>query len=205
VAFSDIALQPMSQTGKPDQDVPFEIVPESQQDFQYYKNRPDFRDEAGNTVSDTRSQTPASFLSKDDFSSPPSSRPGSPAFHSPRQHQQHRGGVHRKPVDPSHVPEQFRSGIPASSTNEGGDLGLRHGPYTDPYDDRTNLLHGVGDVRTPTGEFMSVDRWRAPADESRDGSGRNTPAEELNSGYDYFRNSNYEYFRNSGYDSSGKQ
>lgn len=189
MAFSDIAMQPMTPTGKPDQDVPFELVPEAQQDFQFYKNRSDFREGGSDVASDSRNQTPVSFRGKEDFSSPPSSRETSPAPHALQQ----RTAVHRKQFDQSNVPSQFRT-TPLSS--ESVDLGMRHGPYTDPYDDRTNLLHGAGDVRTPNGEFMSLARWRTPGDESgsefgghgyRDTSTTNTPAEELNAGYDYFR------------------
>jgi len=186
MAFSDIAMQPMSQSGKPDQDVPFEIVPESQQDFQFYRNRADFREEGGDIFSDSRSQTPVSHIGKEEFGSPSSSRQGSPA---PRPGQQH--SIPRRPFDQSHVPSQFRSTPLISS--DGGDLGMRHGAYTDADDDRANLLGGVGDAKTPTGEFLSLDRWRASGG-SRDGnesyhdtSTANTPAEELNSGYDYFR------------------
>jgi len=182
-AFSDIAMQPIAQN-KPPQDVPFEIVPEAQQDFQFYKNRADFREEAGDMVSE-RSQTPISFMGKENYESRPNSRGASPPA-PPHPPQEYRGVPHRKQFDQSHVPSQFRTEPRRKSTEE-GDLGMRpHGPYTDPYDDRTNLLHGVGDVRTPTGEFMSLDRWRTPA-ASRNSTGVNTPADELNSGYDYFR------------------
>ncbi|KIW46497.1 uncharacterized protein PV06_02166 [Exophiala oligosperma] len=190
--FSDIAMQPMSPNKPPPPDVPFEIVPEAQQDFHFYRNRPEFRDQAGDTLSE-RSQTPMSMsgYGKESYNSPPSSRPMSPAVgartHTPPQ--EYRGVPHRKQFDQSHVPNQFRTTNNRRSV-EGGDLGLRpHGPYTDPYgqyDDRTNLLHGVGDVRTPTGEFMSMDRWRSPS-QSRDRTSTHTPVDELNSGYDYFR------------------
>jgi len=84
------------------------------------------------------------------------------------------------------VPGQFR----AASTHVapvGSNVGLPHGPYTDPYDDRANLLSTAGDIRTPNGEFMSVDRFRTLGMESRDGSeiNDNTPRDE--GGYDYFR------------------
>lgn len=206
-AFSDIAMQPMNHTGKVVQDVPFEIVPEAQQDYQFYKNRSDFREQGGDTPSRTqtpipfagkegydsagssRAQTPVAFMGKEDYHSPRSSRAGSP---SPRPVQQHHG-IHRKPVDPSHVPSQIRAA--ALATSESGDLGMHHGPYLDITDDRANLLQGVGDLRTPNGEFMSIDQWRTH-DESREGSdtgiyrdnsGGYTPTEETNLGYDYFR------------------
>jgi len=177
MAFSDIAMQPMTEARKPSQNVPFEFVPEAQQDFQFYKNREDFRAEAGDDMLDeSRAQTPATSTGKNDFGSLPSTRDSSPA-------PVPRAAVHRKQFDQSNVPEHFRTTHVAPAA---GDLGLRHGPYTDPYDDRTNLLGAAGDVRTPNGEFMSVDRFRTPT-ESRDGteSGYNTPRNE--GGYDYFR------------------
>ncbi|KIX03066.1 uncharacterized protein Z518_06616 [Rhinocladiella mackenziei CBS 650.93] len=184
MAFSDIAMQPMTQTGKPDQDAPFEIVPESQQDFQFYKNRTDFREEAGDIISDSRSQTPISFMAKDP---PGRSREASPA---PRAVQQIHS-IPRKLLDQTHVPSQFRRSVPP--TADGGDLGMRQPTYADPYDDRTNLLNDGGDVRTPNEEFISLDRWQTSSRDGsiprgyRDNSATNTPAEELNSGYDYFR------------------
>ncbi|KAL2398526.1 hypothetical protein ABEF93_000942 [Exophiala dermatitidis] len=231
MAFSDIAMQPMNHTGKVVQDVPFEIVPEAQQDFQFYKNRSDFRGQGGDTPSrtatpipfggtdgynsaessrpqtpivytgkegysspgSTRAQTPVHSTRKEEYSSPEGSRGGS---HSPRLSQQYHGvGVHRKPVDPSHVPPQIRAA--ALGVPEAGDLGIQHGYYNDITDDRANLLHGVGDIRTPNGEFMSLDRWQTHED-GREGSdtipyrdynysGGHTPSEEMNTGYDYFR------------------
>ncbi|EXJ67479.1 uncharacterized protein A1O5_09492 [Cladophialophora psammophila CBS 110553] len=188
MAFSDIAMQPMSQASKPAQDVPFEFVPEAQQDFQFYKNREDFREDAGDMLSTSRSQTPASSFVGQKDSSPSSSRDTSPA---PEVVTQQQTTVHRKQFDQSNVPSQLRPSPAITPDGSSGGLGPRHGPYTDPYDDRTNLLGGVGDVRTPNGEFMSLDRWRTPVG-SRDGSEADvyrdvTPREELNTNYDYFR------------------
>ncbi|EXJ82985.1 hypothetical protein A1O3_06802 [Capronia epimyces CBS 606.96] len=203
LAFSDIAMQPMShQTGKVMQDVPFEIVPEAQQDYQFYKNHSDFRDQGGDTPS--RAQTPVSFAGKEgyispkgfrtqtpvpmtgreDYNSAESSRAGSPTTGPVQQHH----GIHRKPVDPSHIPTHLRTASLATSGD--GDLGVQH----DLNDDRTNLLQDIGDFRAPNGEFMSLDRWRTH--ESGDGSdagayrelgGGYTPSEEEFLGYDYFR------------------
>ena len=181
MAVSDIAMQPMSESSKPPQNVPFEFVSEAQQDFHFYKNRADFREGAGDDMlSNSRAQTPAPSLGgKDEFASGPSTREPSPA---PRV------AVHRKQFDQSKVPIQFRSTPAHVAPVEARDIELRHGPYTDPYDDRANLLGSAGDVPTPNGEFMSVDRWRAPP-ESRDGSETGyhdtTPRDELS--YDYFR------------------
>ncbi|KIW10507.1 hypothetical protein PV08_11471 [Exophiala spinifera] len=190
-----IAMQPLSPSKQPPSDVPFEIVPEAQQDFHFYRNRPEFRDNAGDTLSE-RSHTPISMsgYGKESYNSPPSSRAMSPVVaagagvHTYSPPQEYRGVPHRKQVDQSHVPSQFKTNKNRRSVG-GGDLGLRpQGPYTDPYDDRTTLLHGVGDVRAPTGEFMSMDRWRSSS-QGRDGprTRDHTPVEEMNSGYDYFR------------------
>ena len=179
LAFSDIAMLPMSETNRPPQNVPFEFVSEAQQDFQFYKYREDFRSEAGDDMlSDSRAQTPTPF-DKNDLASAPSTRDSSPS------------GITRKPVrrkefDHSNVHSQFRGG-PAHVAPMEGDMGLRHGPYTDPYDDRTNLLGAAGDMRAPNGGLMSVDRFRMAGLESREGSeyNDNTPRDEGN--YDYFR------------------
>ncbi|RVX72238.1 hypothetical protein B0A52_04442 [Exophiala mesophila] len=172
MAFSDIAMQPMAQTGAPDQDMPFEIVPEAQQDFSYYRGRSDFKEEAGEIFSDSRSTTPVSFMAggKEDFSYPgtaASSRASSPVSR-PQQPRP----VQRKEFDQSRVPAQFRL-----SQLE---------PPSDQYSDRANLLNDIGDIRTPNGEFMSTDRWQAPGSAYRDTSRTNTP-DESNNGYDYFR------------------
>jgi len=171
MAFSDIAMQPMSQSGAPDQDLPFEIVPEAQQDFSYYKSRSDFKDEGGDIFSESRSTTPVSFMSggKEALASrsgtPGSSRDISPAPQRPES-------IARKEFDQSHVPAQFRRSQP---------------PTSDPYDDRANLLAHTGDMRATNGEFMPHDQYQAYAQRPyRDNSGTNTPADELNSGYDYF-------------------
>jgi len=172
MAFSDIAMQPMSQSGAPDQDLPFEVVPEAQQDFSYYKNRSDFKEEGGDMFTDSRSTTPVSFMTggaKDGLllgNTPGSSRDASPAPQHPR-------AIARKDYDHSHVPPQFLRSQP---------------PTSDPYDDRTNLLAGAGDIRPTNGEFMPNEQYRTYAERPyRDTSGTNTPGDELNSGYDYFR------------------
>jgi calcium permeable stress-gated cation channel len=183
MAFSDVAMEPMTQNGKPKQNAPFEIVPEGQQDFSYYKNRSDFREDGGpeDLVSE-RSRTPKSFLGGAGYSEPPS-RESSPGA----------VGMHRKPYDVSNVHSAFSGSGPGTQNDsmerlggENSDLGLRHGPYTDPYDDRTNLLRGVGDIRTPNGEFMPMDRWRT-GQSGRYGPVGQTPDEEPVGSYDYFR------------------
>lgn len=191
MTFSDVAMEPMTQNGRLKQDAPFEIVPEGQQDFSYYKNRADFREDGGgiygrpeDLVSE-RTGTPKSFL-------------GGPGYNEPlsREASPDASGVYRKPYDVSNVHPAFRDSGPGTRDNstdrlggENPDLGLRHGPYTDPYDDRTNLLRGVGDTRTSNGEFMPMDRWRT--DQSGN-SGRYGPVGQTSDGepagsYDYFR------------------
>ncbi|KAJ6018927.1 hypothetical protein N7522_000994 [Penicillium canescens] len=84
--YSDIALNPMlsSQPGKSAEPAPFEVVPEHQLDFSYFKDRADFRDEFGGGIygrpedlMTERSQTPRSTLGGE--WSPSSSRASSPA------------------------------------------------------------------------------------------------------------------------------
>lgn len=104
MAYSDIALEPMStqEAGKARtsamQDVaPFEIVAEDQQDFTYFKNRADFREEFSGGIYgkpedliSERSHTPRSFVGHSGTWSPESaSRASSPSptragFGSPR-------------------------------------------------------------------------------------------------------------------------
>ncbi|EAW09741.1 putative DUF221 domain protein [Aspergillus clavatus NRRL 1] len=85
--YSDIAMDPMSaaQPGKAmdaSAPAPFEVVPESQLDFSFYKDRPDFRDEFGGGIygrpedlMTERSHTPKSHLAE---WSPTTSRASSP-------------------------------------------------------------------------------------------------------------------------------
>jgi hypothetical protein len=186
MAFSDVAMQPMTQNGQPDQDMPFEIVPEAQQDFAYYRNRSDFREEGGEIFTDSRSTTPISFMTngKDDLASPPISRSGSPAPPFLQKPQ-----VHRKQFDQSNVPNQFRTSYPPSLAGPAhGDLGVsrpRH--YRDYDDDHATLLNGVADISTPNGEFMSTDRWQHST------GGTTTPTDDSHLRYDY--ESGYDYFR----------
>jgi len=130
-----------------------------------------FKDEGGDIFSESRSTTPVSFMSggKEALASrsgtPGSSRDISPAPQRPES-------IARKEFDQSHVPAQFRRSQP---------------PTSDPYDDRANLLAHTGDMRATNGEFMPHDQYQAYAQRPyRDNSGTNTPADELNSGYDYF-------------------
>ncbi|EEH44377.1 uncharacterized protein PADG_00666 [Paracoccidioides brasiliensis Pb18] len=86
--YSDIALHNMSsnepgRASRPPANAPFEMVPENQLDFSYFKDRPDFRDEFGGgiygrpeDVISERSHTPRSFFN--DLDTPASSRSPSP-------------------------------------------------------------------------------------------------------------------------------
>ncbi|KAI9870271.1 MAG: hypothetical protein M1823_008797, partial [Watsoniomyces obsoletus] len=69
--FSDIAMDEMGPAGRHSVEAaPFEFVSEAQQDFTYYKNRDDFREEGGDLygrpedMMTERSQTPMSMMSK---------------------------------------------------------------------------------------------------------------------------------------------
>ena len=191
MAFSDVAMEPMTQTGKPKQDAPFELVPEGQQDFAFYKNRSDFREDGGGIYGrpedliSERSRTPKSFLGGSGYSEPPS-----------RESSAGPAGMHRKPYDLSNVHPAFRGSGPGtreSSVDRVGadsDMGLRHGPYTDPYDDQTNLLKAAGGVARPNEEFLSMDRWRTgQSGNSSSGYGPvgQAPEEESVGSYDFFR------------------
>lgn len=207
--YSDIALEPMNQSGKPQQDAPFELVPEAQQDFEFYKNRSDFREEGGELYGRTddmvseRSSTPMSLMTGTD------TRPTTPFndlggdFKQPapdrrqeyhHHHPQPIAPIARRPVNQEQLHPALRAQLDHQdfaehehTMNTDGDLSMRHGAYTDPNDDRTNLLRTVGDIRTPNGEFMSMDRWQA--ERSGYDSALGTPRHEGGGGgsYDYFR------------------
>lgn len=182
--FSDnFAMQPMgASAGKVDNatTAPFEFVSEAQQDFAFYKNRDDFREEGGNLygrpddVMTERSATPMGFKRSDtaqysEFSAE-SSRANSPA-------------PLKRPelVTHSQVHPSFKNGYAMDSqaslsrfdTSDSRDMGLgpRTGPYTDPDDDRTNLLN----------YDVSMSQFRTPG-----GTPGGTPGQE-GGGYDYFR------------------
>ena len=173
MAFSDIAMEPMDHKGRSQSgDAPFEIVPEAQQDFTFYKNRPDFREEGGDIYGkpedliSERSQTPKSFMPGGKLSEPVS-RESSPS--------PDRGRIPRKAIGGGIHPA-YHSGPPTRSPSrdregETADLGLRGGLYTDrDEEDRLNLLHNAegmsrapalptADLTTP-GDFLPMDRWR---------------------------------------------
>jgi hypothetical protein len=171
MAFSDIAMEPMDHKGQAQSgDTPFEIVPEAQQDFSFYKNRADFREEGGELYGkpedliSERSRTPKSFMGPGGKRSPPGSRESSPS--------PDRGRLPRKAVDEG-FHAAYRSGPTTRSPSREGeaDLGLRGGLDTDPNEeDRLTLLRNAeGMSRAPVlssmgaktpGEFLPMDRWR---------------------------------------------
>jgi calcium permeable stress-gated cation channel len=134
MAYSDIALEPMSglEAGKPSakagRDVaPFEIVPEGQQDFTFFRNRADFKEEFSGGIYgrpedliSERSQTPLSFTGHGTWSPENSSRASSPSptragLGSPRGDVEAVGNdgvvrpIPRKPFDQSNVHPAFRN------------------------------------------------------------------------------------------------
>jgi calcium permeable stress-gated cation channel len=174
--FSDhIAMQPIG--SKPD--APFEFVSEAQQDFAFYKNREDFREEGGNLYGrpedsmTERSGTPMGFKRAGtggftDYSAD-NSRTNSPA------------PIKRKElVQATNVPPSYRgvgmdsqASLGQFDSYESHDVTMAPTPgpgrYTDPdaYDDRANLLS----------HDISMAQFRSP---------HGTPGTE-GGGYDYFR------------------
>ncbi|KAK5070313.1 hypothetical protein LTR70_010684 [Exophiala xenobiotica] len=189
-AFADIPMQPIKQADDPSQHQSFETVPDAQLDYAFYKNRSDFGEVGGDRLSRydmiiSRPGTPASFGASRAQSpyndlkstSPYDSRSASPA------------PIHRKEVGTKSSHHALRSqhsrysSLTQMESTEDGDVSMhpQHGPYTDPNDDRANLLTNAGpDLHEPNGEFMSVERWRTP------GGTPYTPGDNPSS-YDYFR------------------
>lgn len=184
-SFTDIPMQPVRQGAEPPRHQAFEAVPEGQQDFAFYKNRSDFGNVGGDRLSRydmmiSRPGTPNSFGTPK-VMSPYASRPNSPGP----------GQILRKEVGTgpqSHIlkPKHSRySSLQQIDSNDVEEVDLSQqptrGPYiVDPNDDRANLLRSAGDLRTPNGEFMSMDQFRTP------GQTPFTPGDGGGS-YDYFR------------------
>ncbi|KAJ5793679.1 hypothetical protein N7457_000278 [Penicillium paradoxum] len=152
--YSDVAMNPMlpSQPGKSAKSSPFEVVPESQLDFSYYKDRADFRDEFGGGIygrpedlMTERSHTPRSALRGD--WSPGSSRASSPG--------------------PS-----LRSGIPLNMHDDydESDAGLIHPAFRTPLsrgdsgnsnaDEAESRLLSHAQVPAQSDITNPIDRWR---------------------------------------------
>lgn len=195
--FPDIAMGPMSKThpGKtarfaaPDQIDLFEVVPESQLDFAYYKDRGEFGDEHGGDgemygrptdLISERSGTPKSFFGRDGNSTA-SSRASSPGYE---------GAGAARPG------EALRSDSPYRDQGDIGDPGFRGTPgrgrkmYHTKNESESILLSSaqpIGDAPLHTREgnerqHIGLDQWGA----ARYGdAGLQTPDERL--GYDYFQ------------------
>ena len=198
--YSDIAMDPMSQSqpGKSARFAPvagnrdlFEVVPESQLDFAYYKNRHEFGDEHGGDgelygrpldLVSNRSQTPRSFIGPDGGSLP-SSRASSPAPSARFQQLAYR--------DQSGYGDLAEQGLPGAAGADGGMYNLSN-------ESESRLLSGAEppgvenrDFGLPTPEMgrgretLGLERWRTG------GSGyMGVPMaaeEEEATSYDYFR------------------
>ncbi|KAJ5808299.1 hypothetical protein N7474_009568 [Penicillium riverlandense] len=160
--YSDIAMDPMmaSRPGKSADPAPFEVVPESQLDFSYFKDRPDFRDEFGGGIygrpedlMTERSQTPRSTLGGE--WSPSSSRASSPAPSLPSMAglKMYEGYEMPSSEGAPLVHPAFR--VPHSRTNSGGAPG---GLYQQSNESETRLLsQAQGPAQNDPG---TLDRWR---------------------------------------------
>ncbi|KAI4194476.1 MAG: hypothetical protein LQ350_007755 [Teloschistes chrysophthalmus] len=214
--YSDIAMDPMShgQPGKTARFAPpaeremFEVVPESQLDFENFKNRAEFADALGGNgelygrpddLISERSSTPRSFLGRHGSGgSGNSSRATSPAGSSRSASAHQRvgsGNSYRRPVGEGTTQHPAYRDDPASQ----GDLGQSRrggrGMYQMSNDSSENrLLNGAqpfGRATPPDGEVVGreaygLDRWRTG------GSGyMGVPAREEEeggiTGYDYYR------------------
>ena len=198
VGYSDraIDMDPMSQQypGKTVGFAPdskkrelFEIVPEAQLDFNYYKTRNDFSEEHGGDgelygrpvdLISERSTTPRSFMTRDG-TSPPSSRASSPG---------HEGLV----LSPQQIREQrqLQAIHPAFRDQSAHDLSQRRHMYKSSNESGNNLLSGA---QQPAGfaELEEVGREQYGLDRWRTGGTAYTgvPMQEPDQGldYDYYR------------------
>ena len=158
--YSDIALNPMSAShpGKsdPSATAPFEVVPENQLDFSYFKDRPEFRDEFGGGIYGRpedliteRSHTPRSMLGGE--WPPSSSRASSPAPSGLSM------SMSALPADPySHVHPVFR---PPLSRGDSGPVG--RGLYQQTTNEsETSLLDQAQAPAQTEVPPAALDRWR---------------------------------------------
>lgn len=155
--YSDIAMNQMveNQPGKAAEAAPFEMVPENQLDFSYFKDRPDFREEFGGGIygrpedlMTERSQTPRSTLGGE--WSPSSSRASSPAPSLPSMSGlRMQGGIDPQEGD-ALVHPAFR--VPLSRGDSGG-------LYHQSNESESRLLsHAQTPAQTETSS--PLDRWR---------------------------------------------
>lgn len=182
--YSDIAMQSMSTSapGKPMDSAPFEVVPESQLDFSYFKNRADFRDEFGGGIYgrpedliSERSQTPRAFMGD----SPGSSRASSPVSAYTRKQREGYELSPQRPSDMDHPafrPQMSRVGSNFTDPN---------GPslYMQSNESESRLLsHAQLPAVEGDGTIHTVDRWRARGYGPVAQDDNNPPTS-----YDYFR------------------
>lgn len=178
---SDYAMENMapSRPGAPTRgNAPFEIVPDSQMDFSYYKNRADFREELGGGIYgrpddlvSERSHTPKSFMTRQ-WSSPGSSRETSPS--------PNRGRLRTYESKPSLSDHPaFRDHSQSSDPDR---TGMRGGLSTPYGDDNEQLLGHQQPV--PYGENMN--RWDTGSS-THTGYGRVQQEADEGGSYDYFR------------------
>ncbi|KAI9734510.1 MAG: hypothetical protein M1834_002110 [Cirrosporium novae-zelandiae] len=187
--YSDVALEQMSQTepGKAARfastapNAPFEIVPESQLDFSYYKNRQEFADDHGgggifgkpeDLISD-RPSTARTFMGSTN-DSPSSSRASSPIPNVPIN-----------PYDPA-----YRDHPALRDMNSPyGDLGVSRTGYNQANDstsdDAALLTSAQAMPETTAGEQISMNRWR-PGRPGYGPVGQDDPMS-----YDYFRSARH--------------
>lgn len=193
IGYSDraIDMSPMSHhhPGKsarfapsaPQQRELFEVVPESQLDFNYFKSRPDFAGENGgdgelygrpSDLVSERSGTPRSFMGRGGGGSPSSSRASSPGHEGSR----------------NVSPHQLQQMHPAYRDQAASDLSERRHMYNNSNESGRSLLNGaqpVGMTDEERGsEQFGLERWRTG------GSGYvGVPAQEPEQGmeYDYYR------------------
>lgn len=159
--YSDIAMHTMSSSepgrAQPrgtdaDATAPFEVVPENQLDFEYYKNRSDFREDFGGGIYgrpddliSERSHTPGSYM-VGGVGSPGSSRASSPApSYNPHLHQPMASPYGRPPLVSEHP--AFQSSGPDGQ-----------GFYTVNNESETRLLSQPGPVAS-SGDVSSLHRW----------------------------------------------
>lgn len=153
--YSDYPLENMapSKPGAPDRaNAPFEIVPDSQMDISYFKNRPDFREDFGGGIYgrpddlvSERSHTPKSFVTRQWSTPGSSSRESSP---SPG-----RGRLRTYESKPNLADHPaFRDHSQSSAQD---DIGVRGG-LSAPYADDNERLLGHPQA-VPYGESMR--RW----------------------------------------------
>lgn len=201
--YSDIAMDPMQQhrpgktarsadsTAKKDM---FEVVPESQLDFAYYKDRSEFAEGNGGDgelyghptdLISERSGTPLSFLGGgarrgSGYDSPSSSRASSPTGSAA-------GGVGYRTVSP----QQLQQMHPAYRDQYQGDLSGRRHMYNNSNESERNLLRGAQPVGFADGEGHEVEREQFGLDRWRTGGtgyvGVPGQEEDQGMGYDYYR------------------